>query len=60
VNHEKLDVMTRPIAFDATKAKAAGFTATVGYEEGIARTFGEQAAMSRLPLPSQSRAAAES
>lgn len=39
INHEKLDVMTKSIAFDASKAKAAGFTARVGYEEGIARTL---------------------
>jgi nucleoside-diphosphate-sugar epimerase len=39
INHEKLDVMTRSIAFDPAKARAAGFTARVGYDEGIARTM---------------------
>ena len=39
INNEKLDVMTVPISFDPAKASAAGFTATVGYEEGLARTF---------------------
>ncbi len=39
INNEKLDVMTVPIAFDPAKARAAGFTPTVGYEEGLARTF---------------------
>lgn len=40
VNNEKLDVMTVPIAFDASKARRAGFEATVRYEEGIAMTLG--------------------
>jgi nucleoside-diphosphate-sugar epimerase len=39
VNHEKLDVMTVPIAFDATKAKSAGFAPRIGYEEGIRLTL---------------------
>jgi nucleoside-diphosphate-sugar epimerase len=39
VNHEKLDVMTVPIAFDAAKARAAGFTPTIGYAEGVALTL---------------------
>jgi nucleoside-diphosphate-sugar epimerase len=39
INHEKLDVMTVPIAFDPAKARAAGFTPTVRYEEGVARTL---------------------
>jgi nucleoside-diphosphate-sugar epimerase len=40
INHEKLDVMTLPIAFDTTKLRHAGFTPRVGYREGIARTLG--------------------
>jgi nucleoside-diphosphate-sugar epimerase len=40
INSEKLDVMTLPIAFDAAKARAAGFAPRIGYEEGIARTIG--------------------
>lgn len=40
INHEKLDVMTVSIAFDCSKAKACGFTPSVGYEEGVARTLG--------------------
>ncbi len=39
LNNEKLDVMTVPIRFDPAKARAAGFTPTVGYEEGLALTF---------------------
>jgi hypothetical protein len=39
INHEKLDVMTNSIAFDASKAATAGFRAAGGYEEGIARTL---------------------
>ena len=40
VNHEKLDVMTLPIAFDVAKARRLlGFSPSVGYEEGILRTF---------------------
>lgn len=40
INNEKLDVMTVPIAFNPAKARAAGFTPTIRYEEGIARTLG--------------------
>lgn len=40
INNEKLDVMTVPIAFDGSKARAAGFVPRIGYEEGIARTLG--------------------
>jgi nucleoside-diphosphate-sugar epimerase len=40
INHEKLDVMTVSISFDASKARSAGFAPRVGYAEGIARTFG--------------------
>jgi nucleoside-diphosphate-sugar epimerase len=40
VNNEKLDVMTVPIAFDPSKAGAAGFVPRIGYDEGIARTLG--------------------
>jgi nucleoside-diphosphate-sugar epimerase len=40
INNEKLDVMTVPIAFDPAKARAAGFTPTVRYEDGIVRTLG--------------------
>lgn len=39
INHEKLDVMTRSIAFDGAKATAAGFTARIRYEEGIRSTL---------------------
>ncbi len=39
INNEKLDVMTVPIAFEPSKARAAGFTAAIGYEEGLARTL---------------------
>jgi nucleoside-diphosphate-sugar epimerase len=40
LNHEKLDVMTLPIAFDITKARRVlGYAPTVGYEEGIMRTL---------------------
>lgn len=39
INNEKLDVMTVPISFDPAKARAAGFTPTVTYEAGIARTI---------------------
>ena len=42
INNEKLDVMTVPIAFDPAKARAAGFTARVGYEEGLALTLGAE------------------
>jgi nucleoside-diphosphate-sugar epimerase len=44
IDHEKLDVMTLPIAFDNRKACAAGFQPRVGYDEGIARTLGRGAA----------------
>lgn len=41
VNHEKLDVMTLPVAFDLSKARRLlGFEPAVGYEEGLMRTFG--------------------
>lgn len=40
INHEKLDVMTVPIAFAGAKARSAGFVPAVGYEEGIRRTLG--------------------
>jgi nucleoside-diphosphate-sugar epimerase len=44
INHEKLDVMTVPIAFDCSKARRAiGYRPLVGYEEGITRT------LARLP-----------
>jgi nucleoside-diphosphate-sugar epimerase len=40
VNHEKLDVMTLPIAFDIAKARSLlGYSPTVGYEEGVMRTL---------------------
>lgn len=39
INHEKLDVMTRSIAFDASKARAAGFVARIRYDEGIRSTI---------------------
>jgi nucleoside-diphosphate-sugar epimerase len=40
INHEKLDVMTRPIAFDIGKARATlGYAPTVGYAEGVARAL---------------------
>jgi len=40
VNHEKLDVMTLPIRFDAGKARRRlGFAPRVGYEEGVMRTI---------------------
>jgi len=40
VNHEKLDVMTLPIAFDIGKARRVlGYAPTVGYEEGVMRTL---------------------
>lgn len=41
INHEKLDVMTVPLAFDVAKARRAGFVPRIGYEEGIARTLGK-------------------
>src|SRR5262249_44340318 len=49
VNHEKLDVMTLPICFDNTKARAVlGFSPRVGYEEGVRRTLrGEWPALAR-------------
>jgi nucleoside-diphosphate-sugar epimerase len=40
INHEKLDVMTVSIAFDGARARAAGFTPRIGYEEGVAMTLG--------------------
>ena len=40
INHEKLDVMTLPIAFDAAKAqRLLGFRGKVGYAEGVARAL---------------------
>jgi nucleoside-diphosphate-sugar epimerase len=40
ISHEKLDVMTRAIAFSAAKAAALlGYAPRVGYEEGVARTL---------------------
>lgn len=40
INHEKLDVMTRSIAFDCGKAKERlGFAPKVSYAEGIRRTL---------------------
>ena len=40
INHEKLDVMTLPIAFDASKARRVlGFEPRVRYEEGVMRTL---------------------
>lgn len=39
INHEKLDVMTVPIAFDPSKAKRAGFVPRVDYRTGVARTL---------------------
>ncbi|MCL2725630.1 MAG: NAD(P)-dependent oxidoreductase [Polyangiaceae bacterium] len=39
INNDKLDVMTVPIAFDASKAWRAGFSPVVRYDDGIARTF---------------------
>ncbi|HEX8794287.1 MAG TPA: NAD(P)-dependent oxidoreductase [Polyangiaceae bacterium] len=49
INHEKLDVMTLPISFDTSKARARlGFTPRVGYEEGVMRTLrGEWPALAR-------------
>lgn len=35
INHAKLDVMTRDIAFDITKAREAGFVPRIHYEQGI-------------------------
>lgn len=39
LNHEKLDVMTVPIAFDTTKLRGIGIVPRVGYAEGLARTI---------------------
>jgi nucleoside-diphosphate-sugar epimerase len=49
VNHEKLDVMTLPICFDAAKARRVlGYSPRVGYEEGVMRTLrGEWPALAR-------------
>ena len=49
INHEKLDVMTLPISFDTSKARAQlGFAPRVGYEEGVMRTLcGEWPALAR-------------
>jgi nucleoside-diphosphate-sugar epimerase len=41
ISHEKLDVMTIPVAFDCSKARRMlGYAPVVHYEEGIRRTFG--------------------
>jgi UDP-glucose 4-epimerase len=41
INSEKLDVMTLPISFDASKAKARiGFRPRVGYREGVPLALG--------------------
>ena len=49
VNHEKLDVMTLPIWFDAGKARRLlGFAPRVSYEEGVVRTLrGDWPALAR-------------
>jgi nucleoside-diphosphate-sugar epimerase len=49
LNHEKLDVMTLPIAFDVDKARRVlGYEPRVGYEEGVMRTLrGEWPALAR-------------
>jgi nucleoside-diphosphate-sugar epimerase len=54
VNHEKLDVMTLPIAFDIAKARRIlGYAPTVGYEEGVLRTLrGEWPMLARAGAPS--------
>lgn len=39
INHEKLDVMTVPIAFDSSKVRRAGFSPSVNYETGIEKTL---------------------
>jgi nucleoside-diphosphate-sugar epimerase len=53
VNHEKLDVMTLPICFDAAKARRVlGFAPRVRYEEGVMRTL-------RGEWPSVARAGAD-
>jgi dihydroflavonol-4-reductase len=40
INGDKLDVMTRSIAFDASKAtRMLGYRPAVGYEEGLRRTL---------------------
>ncbi len=40
INNEKLDVMTRAIAFDSGKARSLlGYTPRIRYEEGIARAL---------------------
>jgi nucleoside-diphosphate-sugar epimerase len=40
INHEKLDVMTVPIAFDIAKLRAAGFDPPTSYAQGIPMTLG--------------------
>jgi 2-alkyl-3-oxoalkanoate reductase len=40
INHEKLDVMTVPIAYDIGKLRAAGFDPPTRYARGIAMTLG--------------------
>jgi len=44
ISHEKLDVMAVSVSFDTSKARSAGFSPRIGYEEGIARTLGQAAA----------------
>lgn len=48
INNEKLDVMTVSIAFDNAKVRGAGFTPSIGYEEGITRTLGASGAGSEF------------
>jgi nucleoside-diphosphate-sugar epimerase len=50
VNHEKLDVMTLSLYFDATKARhRLGFAPRVAYEEGVMRTLrGDWPALARV------------
>lgn len=44
INHEKLDVMTVPIAFDPAKARRLiGYAPKVGYREGVRRALAEGA-----------------
>jgi nucleoside-diphosphate-sugar epimerase len=53
VNHEKLDAMTLPMAFDIARARRLlGFAPAVGYEEGVMRTL-------RGQWPSLARVGAE-
>lgn len=49
INHEKLDVMTVPIAFDPGKARRLlGYSPRIGYEEGVRSAL---AARTRAPAP---------